>query len=86
MKSRLQQAGFWCDQEGDFEVNISLAWNILARLGFPARYGGRTQDGSHEYIITNPQTGELFATGKGMTLERSMCEAVLNANDLIDTR
>lgn len=63
----------------DTEINISHAWSILSRLGYPVRYGGRSPDGSHEYIIINPCTGDFLATGKGVTLEGSMCEAALNA-------
>jgi hypothetical protein len=86
MKSRLQQAGLLFDQENDSEINITLAWSVLSRLGLPARYGGRALDGSYEYVIINSQTGAFLATGKGMTLESSMCQAALNARGLIDTR
>lgn len=80
MKSRLKEAGLLCKEDEDPEISISFAWSILSRLGYPARYGGRAQDGSYEYVIINPQTGEFLATGKGNTLERSMCEAALNAS------
>ena len=86
MKSRLQQAGLLCNEDDNPEINITLAWSILSRLGHPARYGGRALDGSYEYVIVNSQTGDYLATGKGMTLERSMCEAALNARGIIDTR
>ena len=82
MKYRLQKAGFICEEETP-EINISFAWSMLSRLGCPARYGGRALDGSYEYVIINPQTGNFIATGKGATLEMSMCEAALNANALI---
>jgi hypothetical protein len=83
MKFRLQQAGLLRNKDDDLEINISLAWSLLSRLGCPARYGGRAQDGSHEYIIVNPHTGDFLATGKGVTLARSMCESALNASSLI---
>ena len=85
MKLRLQQACLLNDEETDPEINISLAWRILSRLGYPSRYSGRSQDGSYEYVIISPQTGDFVATGKGLTLETSMCEAALNARAIIDT-
>ena len=85
MKLRLQQACLLNDEDVDPEINISLAWSILSRLGYPSRYSGRSQDGSYEYVIISPQTGDFLATGKGMTLETSMCEAALNARAIIDT-
>lgn len=85
MKLRLQQARLLKDEEIAPEINISLAWSILSRLGYPSRYSGRAQDGSYEYVIISPQTGDFLASGKGMTLETSMCEAALNARATIDT-
>ncbi len=79
MKSRLKIAGLLRNEGDDPEINITTAWNILSRLGYPARYGGKAQDGSYEYMIINPKTGDLIAKGKGLTLEYSMCEAALNA-------
>ena len=84
MKSRLEQAGLLCKEDNASAINISFAWSILSRLGCPARYGGRALDGSYEYIILNSQTGDCLATGKGATLENSMCEAALNASSLIN--
>jgi len=86
MKSRLQQAGLLFNQDDDPEINITLAWSVLSRLGLPARYGGRALDGSYEYVIINSRTGTFLATGKGMSLESSMCEAALNAKELTDIR
>ena len=79
MKSRLQKAGLLFTNNTDPEIDISDAWGILSRLGFPARYGGKAQDGSYEYVIIDPQTGGFLATGKGATIEKSMCQAALNA-------
>lgn len=84
MKSRLKEAGL-LHKDDDPEIDISIAWSILARLGYPARYGGRAQDGSYEYVIINPQTGDFVATGKGSTLETSMCQAALNASPLLNS-
>ena len=79
MKSRLQKAGLLLTDDDDNEINISVAWGTLSRLGYPSRYGGKAQDGSYEYVIIDPKTGNFLATGKGATLEKSMCEAALNA-------
>ena len=82
MKIRLQQAGLICHEDNVSDINISVAWSALSRLGCPARYCGRSQDGSYEYMIINPKTGDLLASGKGRTLEHSICEAVLNAHSM----
>ena len=84
MRSRLHQAGLWDDSEDEPEINITFAWSILSRLGYPARYGGKAPDGAYEYVSVNPQTGYLISTGKGITLERSICEAAINARLGID--
>lgn len=86
MRSRLQQAGLWCEEEKEKDpvINMSFAWSILAKLGFPARYGGRAQDGSYEYVIIDPQTGKHLATGRGENLEISMCEAAINVSSIIE--
>lgn len=84
MKNRLQEAGLWCGEEGS-EITISIAWSVLSRLGRPSRYLGRGQDGSHEYGIIDPFTGNLLTTGKGVTVEKAMCEAALNARALFET-
>ena len=78
MKSRLQKAGLLLTDDADPEIDIAVAWNTLSRLGYPARYGGKAQDGPYEYVIIEPQTGRFLAKGIGATLERSMCEAALN--------
>ena len=83
MKTRLQQAGLCLKGDRDLEVNISLAWNVLAQLGLPARYGGRAQDGPYEYVIIDPHTGEHLAAGRGASLEDSICDASIKAKTLI---
>lgn len=85
MKSRLQQAGLLCTEDDGSDINISMAWSILSRLGCPTRYGGRAQDGSHEYVIINPKTGDFLATGRGGSVASSICEAALKAKTLTDT-
>ena len=79
MKSRLQKAGLLLTDDADPEIDISVAWDALSHLGYPARYGGKTQDGSYEYVIIDPKTCGFLATGQGATIEKAMCEAALNA-------
>lgn len=79
METRLRQAGLWCKQDNTHGIDISIAWGVLSRLGRPVRYGGRAQDGSYEFIVIDPGTGKFLATGKGETLELSMCDAALKA-------
>jgi len=83
MKTRLMQAGLLGNGNDCTEINISIAWTALAKLGFPARYSGKSRDGSFEYLILHPVTGELLTSGKGATLESSICEAALNACQLL---
>lgn len=78
MKSRLQQAGLWRQEDHQANIDIILAWRVLSRLGFPARYGGRSLDGLHEYIIVDPATSGILATGRGETLAIAICQAALN--------
>lgn len=84
MKSRLKNAGLFCSDNDIPEIDISVAWSTLSHLGYPARYGGKAQNGSYEYVIVDPQSGNLLASGQGETLEKSMCEAALNATSLLD--
>ena len=85
MKIRLQQAGLLRHEDNVSNINISVAWNVLSRLGCPARYCGRSADGSYEYVIINPKTGDFLASGKGETLEYSICDAALNASSIFTT-
>jgi hypothetical protein len=85
MKSRLKQAGLLCSDNDIRDIDISLAWSTLSHLGYPARYGGKAQNGFYEYVIVDPRSGTLLATGQGETLEISMCEAALNATSLLDS-
>ena len=64
MKSRLQKAGLLFTDDADPEIDISVAWGALSRLGYPARYSGKAQNGSYEYVIIDPKTGSLLGTGK----------------------
>lgn len=84
MKTKLIQAGLWQKDEAELELNISTAWSIMAHLGYPGRYAGKAQDGSYEYLILNPLSGELLASGKGSSLESAICAAALNAQPLVN--
>lgn len=79
MKSRLQQAGLLGTDESGPAIDISIAWSVLSRLGHPARFAGRAQNGSYEYIITDSRSGDLLATGRGRSIETSICDAAINA-------
>ena len=81
MKSRLKKAGLWGNND-DTKIDISLAWELLSRIGLPGRYGGKAPDGSYEFVIIDPTTGAYLTTGKGQTLELSICEAAINAKVL----
>ncbi|PLX81209.1 MAG: hypothetical protein C0616_05395 [Desulfuromonas sp.] len=80
MEKRLMEVGL-CQKGEEILPNgqISFAWKILARLGYPGRYSGRTQDGLHEFLIVDPATGNLLATGKGNSVEDAICEASIAA-------
>lgn len=85
MKSRLRKAGLLVIGDDLPDIDISVAWSTLSHLGCPARYGGKAQDGSYEYVILDPRSGALLTTGQGETLELSMCEAALNAAALLNS-
>mgnify|MGYP001418030644 CR=1 FL=1 len=85
MINRLQQAGLW-SKPGHDEIDIVTAWSILSRLGLPSRYGGRTPDGAHQFVIVDPVTGALLTFGTGLTLEISICDATLKAHQLMHSQ
>ena len=86
MKERLIKAGLLrAGETFDSEPDITSAWSIISRLGYPGRYGGKTQDGYYEYLTTDPTSGVLLASGRGTTLEKAMCEAALCASNLSDS-
>lgn len=63
------------------DIDIGYAWRILSRLGYPARYCGKAVDSSFEFVIIDPVSGQYLATGKGPTLEHSICDAVRTARN-----
>lgn len=85
MKTRLKNAGLLSTDDDIRDIDISLAWSTLSHLGFPARYGGKAQNGFYEYVIVDPRSGTLLATGQGETIEMSMCQAALNASSLLNS-
>ena len=86
MKTRLKNAGLFFSDDNDPEIDISIAWSTLSHLGYPARYGGKTLSGLYEYVIIDPRSDNMLATGHGRTIERAMCEAALIAAPLLDSR
>jgi len=79
MENLLIEENLWSPEQGPSPArNIIGAWALLARLGTPARYAGRAQDGQHEYLIAAPG-GEMLASGKGETIPVAICAAVLAA-------
>lgn len=83
MRERLIRAGLWgMGEKMGSGPDILSAWSRMSRLGHPGRYAGRTQDGLHEYLIVNPRTGSMLASGKGNTVEAAMCEASIAARTL----
>lgn len=83
MRTRLIKAGLWQDEEqGAPEREITSAWRIMARLGYPGRFGGKTPHGQYEYFIIDPANGGLLTTGIGESLEAAICEAALSAQKL----
>jgi len=85
MKSRLKNAGLLYSCNENLDVNICVAWSALSQLGCPARYAGKTDDGLHKYVIMDPRSGSLIASGLGETVELSMCEAAINASTIVHT-
>ena len=80
MRQRLIEAGLWEQSDGASpEKDILCAWRVVSRLGYPGRFGGLSQDGQCEYLIVNPQTGGLLASGKGLSVTEAMCAAALAA-------
>lgn len=83
MKTKLMEAGLWDNNDsGEPERDISSAWSVLSRVGYPGRYVGRTQNGLYEYIIINPETESVLPSGRGHTLAMAICKAALSARSL----
>jgi hypothetical protein len=80
MEKRLIEENLWNPVEGPSPAqSIVGAWSVLARLGAPGRFVGRTQDGQYEYLIVDPNSGLMLASGKGETVSAAICAAALAA-------
>ena len=80
MRQQLIDADLWDrDNGGDPVQSITGAWTVLARLGAPWRFGGRTLEGQYEYLVVDPQSGTPVARGRGTSQQEAMCQAALAA-------
>ncbi|PLX96742.1 MAG: hypothetical protein C0622_14170 [Desulfuromonas sp.] len=80
MEQKLIDAQLWTAEDGHLNnLSCSDAWRVLARLGAPYRYAGKAQDGRSEYLVLDPKTGNVIATGRGESTSEAMCEAALAA-------
>lgn len=80
MEKRLIEENLWSPAEGPSPArSIIGAWSVLARLGAPGRFLGRTQDGQYEYLIVDAASGLMLASGKGETMPAAICAAALAA-------
>lgn len=80
MEKRLIEEHLWSPAEGPSPArSIVGAWRVLARLGAPGRFVGRTQDGQYEYLIVDAESGLMLASGKGESVPAAICAAALAA-------
>jgi len=80
MEKQLIEENLWSPAEGPSPAqNITAAWRVLARLGAPGRFVGRTQDGQYEYLIADARDGRMLASGKGESMPAAICAAALAA-------
>jgi hypothetical protein len=80
MRERLIAAKLWEREDPtDPAASISAAWKVLARLGAACRYSGLSQDGQREYLLFEPASGKLLATGRGRSTPEALCLAALAA-------
>ncbi len=81
MREKLIAAKLWNrENTADPGQSIIAAWEVLCRLGEACRYGGKSQDGCHEYLIVHPADGRLLASGKGASTPEALCAAALAAH------
>ena len=84
MEKRLIDAQLWSQADGHLtEQDYGAAWRVLARVGAPYRFSGKSCNGQFEYLVLHPQTGEVIATGRGKTSTAAMCEAALAAQKFL---
>lgn len=80
MRQRLIEADLWDPSNNDDPTRSILgAWSVLARLGKPCRFAGRTPDGRFEYLVVDPGSGTPIASGHGVSMQEAMCRAALRA-------
>jgi|GEM_PF-1991794 hypothetical protein len=78
MEKQLIEENLWSPAEGPSPAqSIVGAWRVLARLGAPGRFVGRTQDGQYEYLIVDAESGLMLASGKGESVSAAICAAAL---------
>jgi hypothetical protein len=80
MRQQLIDANLWDRNNGSDPLqSITGGWTVLARLGAPGRFGGKTGDGQFEYLVVDPRSGSPVACGRGTSLQEAMCQAALAA-------
>lgn len=85
MREKLIAANLW-NRENTTNPGQSIiaAWEVMCRLGEACRYGGKSLDGCHEYLIIHPADGRLLASGKGASTPEALCAAALAARQQLD--
>ncbi len=82
MREQLIAARLWDERDvRNPATDLTCAWKVLARLGAPYRFGGRSLNGQIEYLVLHPASGEVLASGRGLTSAQAMCQAALSARD-----
>ena len=80
MRVRLIAEKLWDGNDPlDPARNISAAWKVLARVGAACRYLGLNPEGEHEFLLVDPKSGDLVASGHGRSTPEAMCMAALKA-------
>ncbi len=80
MRVRLVAEKLWDGNDPlDPTRNISAAWKVLARVGAACRYLGLNPEGEHEFLLVDPNSGNLLASGHGRSTPEAMCMAALKA-------
>lgn len=78
MREKLIAAQLWDSNDpGNPSEDMSAAWHVLARIGAACRYSGLSQDGQREYLLLDPKTGGLLASGRGRSTPEALCQAAL---------
>ena len=84
MEQRLINVRLWSRDDGQLnQLDCSDAWQVLSRLGAPYRFAGHSRDGLLEYLVLDPKTGEVIATGRGESTPLAMFEAAIAACEVL---